>query len=215
MFVKPEMIEKESMRLIEEGMDKKRIAFYSKRELKIVKRCIHTSADFDYQYNMIFSKDVVGNAFEIFKRGAVVVCDTAMAAAGINKRVLGELNSEVRSFIADEDLAKEAAERGITRSAICIERAASLYEKSKKPVIIAVGNAPTALIKLHEMIKDGSFIPDLIIGVPVGFVNVVESKELILSDNCKCIVSAGRKGGSNIAACIVNSIMYQLKEENI
>ena len=117
-----------------------------------------------------------------------------------------------KSFIADEDVAAEALEKGVTRSAICMEKAARLSGGNKRPVILAVGNAPTALIRLHELISNQEFIPDLIIGTPVGFVNVVESKELILAGSCPYIVSRGRKGGNNIAACIINSIIYQIRE---
>lgn len=213
MFIKPELIEQESLRIIESEMDKRRLDFYSEIELKIVKRCIHTSADFDYQYNLIFSKTAVQTAFKAIKDGALIVCDTTMAAAGMNKKVLADFNSEVKSFIADEDVAAEALEKGVTRSAICMEKAARLSGGNKRPVILAVGNAPTALIRLHELISNQEFIPDLIIGTPVGFVNVVESKELILAGSCPYIVSRGRKGGSNIAACIINSIIYQIRED--
>lgn len=213
MFIKPELIEQESLRIIESEMDKRRLDFYSESELKIVKRCIHTSADFDYQYNLIFSKTAVQMAFKAIKDGALIVCDTTMAAAGMNKKVLADFNSEVKSFIADEDVAAEALEKGVTRSAICMEKAARLSGGNKRPVILAVGNAPTALIRLHELISNQEFIPDLIIGTPVGFVNVVESKELILAGSCPYIVSRGRKGGSNIAACIINSIIYQIRED--
>ncbi len=213
MFIEPELIEQESLRIIESEMDKRRLDFYSEIELKIVKRCIHTSADFDYQYNLIFSKTAVQTAFKAIKDGALIVCDTTMAAAGMNKKVLADFNSEVKSFIADEDVAAEALEKGVTRSAICMEKAARLSGGNKRPVILAVGNAPTALIRLHELISNQEFIPDLIIGTPVGFVNVVESKELILAGSCPYIVSRGRKGGSNIAACIINSIIYQIRED--
>ena len=213
MFIEPELIEQESLRIIESEMDKRRLDFYSEIELKIVKRCIHTSADFDYQYNLIFSKTAVQTAFKAIKDGALIVCDTTMAAAGMNKKVLADFNSEVKSFIADEDVAAEALEKGGTRSAICMEKAARLSGGNKRPVILAVGNAPTALIRLHELISNQEFIPDLIIGTPVGFVNVVESKELILAGSCPYIVSRGRKGGSNIAACIINSIIYQIRED--
>ena len=213
MFIKPELIEQESLRIIESEMDKRRLDFYSEIELKIVKRCIHTSADFDYQYNLIFSKTAVQTAFKAITDGALIVCDTTMAAAGMNKKVLADFNSEVKSFIADEDVAAEALEKGVTRSAICMEKAARLSGGNKRPVILAVGNAPTALIRLHELISNQEFIPDLIIGTPVGFVNVVESKELILAGSCPYIVSRGRKGGSNIAACIINSIIYQIRED--
>ena len=129
-----------------------------------------------------------------------------MAKAGINKTALGKLGGQVHCFMADEDVAQEAKSRGITRAAVCMERAAKL----EKPCVFAIGNAPTALIALKEMMDGGKLTPALIIGVPVGFVNVVESKELILGTHVPHIVARGRKGGSNVAAAICNALLYQL-----
>ena len=138
--------------------------------------------------------------------GATVVTDTTMVAAGINKRVLGSLGGEVRTFIGDADVAEEARSRGVTRSAVAMERAARL----EGPVVFAIGNAPTALARLARLISEGSMAnPALVIGVPVGFVNVVESKELMMATPVESIVAAGRKGGSNVAAAIVNALLYQ------
>ena len=152
----------------------------------------------------------MNKAFEAFKKGAVIITDTKMALAGINKTSLQGLNCEVRCFISDEDIIKEAKERGVTRACVSMERAFELSKNTDKAVILAVGNAPTALIRIYELIEQG-FDPALIIGVPVGFVNVVESKNLILETKKPHIVAKGRKGGSNIAAAIINAIMYQLK----
>lgn len=210
-LVRPEMIERESMRIIEGEMDKERVDFYSEKELKVVKRCIHTSADFDYQYNTVFTKNAAERGMEAIGNKALIITDTTMAAAGINKTKLKEYGTELKCFIADEDVKKAAKERGITRSAICMEKAADIIKESKRPGIIVVGNAPTALIRLYELIKAKKIHPALIIGVPVGFVNVVESKELILQSGVPYIVARGRKGGSNIAACIVNALLYQME----
>ena len=129
-----------------------------------------------------------------------------MVASGINKRVLGRFGGTVHTFIADPAVAAEAKERSLTRSAVSMDRAAQLQE----PLVFAIGNAPTALVRLYELISSGLMTPPaLIVGVPVGFVNVVESKELIMDLDVPFIVARGRKGGSNVAAAIVNAILYQ------
>lgn len=172
----------------------------------IIKRAIHTTADFDYADNLCFSQQVVPKALQALKEGADIVTDTQMARAGINKRILAKFGGSVHCFIADEDVAMEAKERGITRSAVSMEKAAKLNRK----LIFAIGNAPTALVKLYEMIQEGSIAPEMIIGVPVGFVNVIPSKELIMQTKIPYIIAKGRKGGSNVAAAICNALLYQL-----
>lgn len=202
-FVKPADIETRSFEIITSELGNR--VLDPENEL-VIKRCIHTSADFDYADNLCFSEHAVSRTVEALKSGVSIVTDTNMAKAGINKRVLGRFGGEALNFMADPDVAAEAKERGITRSAVCMERGAAL----EKPLIYAVGNAPTALIRLYEMLEEGSMVtPALIVGVPVGFVNVVESKELILSrTDVPYIVARGRKGGSNIAACICNALLY-------
>ena len=172
----------------------------------IIKRVIHTSADFDYADNLCFSADVVAKAHEAIKNGACIVTDTQMAKAGINKKNLARYGGEVYCFIADEDVAKAAKEQGTTRSAASMDKAAALG----KPLIFAIGNAPTALVRICELIDEGKLKPELVIGVPVGFVNVVQSKEMIMQRSVPYIVARGRKGGSNVAACIVNALLYML-----
>lgn len=173
----------------------------------IVKRCIHTSADFDYAKNLIFSDGVVEKALRALKNGASIVTDTEMGRSGINKKRLAEYGGMVHCFMSQEEVIREAKERGITRAAVSMERAAGLNEK----LIFAVGNAPTALIRLYELIAMGELNPELVIAVPVGFVNVVQSKELILQlPQTPHIVARGRKGGSNIAACICNALLYMM-----
>ncbi len=172
----------------------------------IIKRVIHTSADFDYADNLCFSEDVVAKAHEAIKNGACIVTDTQMAKAGINKKNLARYGGEVYCFIADEDVAKAAKEQGTTRSAASMDKAAALG----KPLIFAIGNAPTALVRICELIDEGKLQPELVIGVPVGFVNVVQSKEMIMQRPVPYIVARGRKGGSNVAACIVNALLYML-----
>lgn len=204
-WIRPEEIERRSMEIIGEEMPE---GEWTPGELAVVKRCIHASADFDYASNLYFSSGAVERALEILKSGACLVTDTNMAAAGINKRVLAGLGGSVHCFMADEDVAREAKERGITRAAVSMERAAKLAG----PVGFVIGNAPTALIRLYDLIREGEVSPALIIAAPVGFVNVVESKERIKETNVPCIVAEGRKGGSNIAAAICNALMYQITD---
>ena len=171
----------------------------------VILRAIHTTADFDYAKTLTFSPDAVKKGVAALKSGADIVTDTTMALSGINKRVLRKFGGEVYNFIADEAVAKEAKERGITRAAVSMERAAAMG----KHLVYAIGNAPTALVRLYELWQDGQLpAPALIVGVPVGFVNVVEAKELILTTDCPYIVARGRKGGSNLAAAIVNALLY-------
>ena len=140
------------------------------------------------------------------RAGCHIVTDTQMAKAGINKTILARLGGEVHCFMSDPDVAAEAKERGITRAIVSMERAAQL----SAPCIFAIGNAPTALISRHSLMEAGKLNPALIIGVPVGFVNVVESKELIIASPVPHIVARGRKGGSNVAAAICNAMLYQI-----
>ena len=202
-FVKPADIEKRSFQIITAELGDK--VLDPENEL-VIKRVIHTSADFDYADALAFSEHATSKGVEALRGGCSVVTDTKMAAAGINKRVLGRFGGTVHNFISDPDVAAEAKERGLTRSAVCMERAAALGE----PLVYAVGNAPTALVRLYEMLQAGEMPakPALIVGVPVGFVNVVESKELICELDVPFIVARGRKGGSNVAASIVNALLY-------
>ena len=177
----------------------------------VVKRVIHTSADFEYADTLVFSPGAVDIGVEALRGGCPVVTDTKMAAAGINKRVLGRFGGEVLNFISDPDVVEEARARGLTRSAVSMERAAARHT----PLIYAVGNAPTALVRLYEMLQAQTLdpLPVLIVGVPVGFVNVVESKELIGELDVPHIVARGRKGGSNVAAAIVNALLYLASDD--
>lgn len=173
----------------------------------IVKRCIHTSADFDYAKNLVFSENVVEHACNAIKNGACIVTDTNMGKAGINKKSLSRFGGEVFCFMADDDVCQRAKEQGITRAVASMDKAAEL----NIPLIFAIGNAPTALVRLYELIREGKLKSELVIGVPVGFVNVVQAKELIMETEVPYIVARGRKGGSNIAACICNALLYRIK----
>ena len=201
--VLPAEIEKRSFEIISSEMEP--MEFGPNEEL-VVKRVIHTSADFDYAKTLCFSDCAVPKAMEAIKKGACIVTDTHMAKAGINKKILAKFGGEVLNFMADEDVAAAAKANGTTRATACIDKAAAL----DRPLIFAIGNAPTALVRLYELITDGKLRPELIIGVPVGFVNVVQSKELIMQTDVPYIVARGRKGGSNVAAAICNAILYQL-----
>ena len=201
--IKPMDIEKRSFEIITETLGDTKLD--PENEL-VIKRVIHTSADFDYVQNLVFSEHAVQKGIEALRGGCDIVTDTQMARAGINKTILAKLGGEVHCFMSDEDVAAEAKERGVTRAVVSMERAAKL----PKPCIFAIGNAPTALISLHEQMEQGILKPALVIGVPVGFVNVVESKELIIASDVPHIVARGRKGGSNVAAAICNAMLYQI-----
>lgn len=204
-FVLPEDIERKSFDIITEELKEQNIMLIPEQE-SVIKRVIHTSADFEYVHTMAFSERAIEIAKELIKGGADIVTDTNMALAGINKNVLARFGGEAHCFMADPKVVELAKQRHVTRATVSMEMAAQI----QKPVIIAVGNAPTALIQLNEMIQNNTFRPAFIIGVPVGFVNVVAAKELILKTDVPYIVNRGRKGGSNVAAAICNALLYDL-----
>ena len=199
----PMEIEKKSFSIIEEHLQGVTLP---DAERSILKRVIHTTADFDYIQNLVFSETAVSTALEALQQGADIVTDTNMALSGINKRALQKLGGIAHCFMADEEVAAIAKQKGVTRAMVSMEKACSL----PKDCIFAIGNAPTALIRLSELIAEQKIQPKLIIGVPVGFVNVIEAKELILAGTTPYIVAKGNKGGSNVAAAICNALLYQL-----
>ena len=201
--MKPMEIERRSFEIITQELGERKLD--PEFEL-VVKRVIHTTADFDYYDNLCFSEHAVLRMMDAIRAGCDVITDTTMAQSGINKKILARFGGQARCFIGDEDVAREAKERGVTRSLVSMEKAARL----NKPLIFAIGNAPTALIAIKELMDIGKLHPALIIGVPVGFVNVVESKELIIGSAVPHIVARGRKGGSNVAAAICNAMLYQI-----
>ena len=201
----PEEIEKRSFEIISQELESKGIRLPEEQAM-ITKRVIHTSADFDYVETLCYSRDAVKIAKELILNGADIVTDTNMAMAGINKKMLSHFGGEVHCFMADEEVAQEAKARGTTRATVSMEKASKLT----KPIIFAVGNAPTALIRLYEMMQEGAWKPAFVIGVPVGFVNVEATKELIMETDVPYIVNRGRKGGSNVAAAICNALLYEL-----
>lgn len=200
----PAEIEKRSFEIITSELGER---VFLPDEEQVIKRVIHTTADFDYADNLVFSEGAVQKALDALRQGACIVTDTNMGKAGINKKSLSALGGRVVCFMADEDVAEKAKREGTTRAAASMEKAASLGQDC----IFAVGNAPTALVRLYELIREGRIAPRLIIGVPVGFVNVEQSKELIMSlERTPFIVAKGRKGGSNVAAAICNALIYQI-----
>lgn len=219
--VLPGDIEKRSFEIITEELGERT---FDLLEEPIIKRCIHTSADFDYADQLYFSPGAVKIGIEAIKKGARIVTDTNMGKAGVNKTALGKFGGEVLCFMADEDVAEAAKREGTTRAVASVKKAAALKaagatgrpmeepgkrrQEEERPLILAVGNAPTALIEAYELIQKGRFAPDLVIGVPVGFVNVIPAKERIMQAGVPCIVARGRKGGSNIAAAICNALIY-------
>lgn len=202
----PSDIERRSMEIIEEELGD--VSHLSETEKLVVKRVIHATADFDYLRNMRFSRTACETALEVLKAGTVLVTDTQMALSGISKPAVKALGLTLTCFMADADVAEEAKSKGITRAAVSMEKAVRLY--GDRPSIYVIGNAPTALIQIAEYIKQGRAKPELVIGVPVGFVNVVQSKELIMQCDVPYIVTAGRKGGSTVAAAICNALLYQI-----
>ena len=200
--VAPAEIEARSMEIIGEELGDR---VFPADQLPIIKRAIHTSADFDYADNLVFSPGAVAAGIAAIKGGCTIVTDTQMAFSGVNKKVLEKFGGKAVCFMSDPDVAAEAKERGETRATVSMERAARL----EGPLVLAIGNAPTALVRACELMEEGKMAPALVIGAPVGFVNVVESKELLLTMNVPHIVARGRKGGSNIAAAICNALLYQ------
>ena len=204
----PTDIERESMATITRELAQMGVVIQEENEA-VVKRVIHTTADFEYAKNLVFTPQAVSKALSAVKDRPVIITDTNMALAGINKTALAQVGGEVHCFMADADVADMARANGTTRAAAAIDKAVALYPHA----IYVCGNASTALIRLGQVMEEKSVCPAVIIGVPVGFVNVVESKEDILAlaqeKAVPAIVARGRKGGSNVAAAICNALLYQ------
>ncbi|MEG2246880.1 MAG: cobalt-precorrin-8 methylmutase [Peptostreptococcaceae bacterium] len=204
----PMKIEERSFEIIQDIIDEIRPEYKFKNilEEKIIKRSIHTTADFEYLDILKISEDVVEKIIDALKNNATIYTDTNMALSGINKKRLEALGCEYKCLVADEETAKLAKEMATTRSMAAVEIAAR--QPGRK--IFVLGNAPTALYKVMEMIDEGKLEVDAVIGVPVGFVGAAESKDELESTNIPYIISKGRKGGSNLAAAIVNAILYSM-----
>ena len=199
----PMAIETKSFEIITEELGDKT---FPEREGKIIKRVIHTSADFEYGDITKISQDAIDSALKALKEGCKIYTDTKMAMSGINKRVLKKLNCEIYCLVDDAEVTKEAKEKGLTRSMVAMEKAV----KDEDTKIFVIGNAPTALFQLCQHIDDGEKIPALVVGVPVGFVGAAESKEELVKRNVPYITTEGRKGGSTVAAAIINAILYMI-----
>lgn len=207
-YVLPSEIERRSFEIIAQELGEREIP----EEIRpIVMRAIHTTADFDYADTLYFSPNAVQTALDAIHAGVTFVTDTNMALSGINKPALARHGCRAMCFMADPDIACAAKQNGTTRAAASVDKAARL----DGAVIYAVGNAPTALIRLCEHIEAGDFRPALVIGMPVGFVNVVQSKELLIASGIPCIAARGRKGGSNVAAAVCNALLYMADGKNL
>ncbi|MCI8341719.1 MAG: precorrin-8X methylmutase [Firmicutes bacterium] len=200
----PEDIERKSFEMIESEMTEA----IDDEKKPVVKRIIHATADFSYEKSLKFSDKAIENGIDAIKSGCSIITDTNMAKAGINKKAAGAFGCEIFCFMADNDVAEKAAKNKTTRALVSMDK--SLEVCGEK--IYAIGNAPTALIRLCELIKCKKVKPALVIGMPVGFVNVVESKRLIMELDVPFIVAEGRKGGSAVAAAAVNSLLYMAME---
>ena len=214
--IKPEDIEKKSFEILTSQIDKNRLKFYTEDELLVVKRTIHTTADFDYQYNVIFQNNAIETLKHCIQSDAMIFTDTNMALSGINKRILtGKFSITPRCLIAEPDTVEYAKKNNTTRATASVDLAYQIRDekqdlnKGKKiPIVFAVGNAPTALIRIHELLD--KYTPDFIIAAPVGFVNVIEAKQLIKQSNIPAIICDGNKGGSNVCAAIINAVLLQM-----
>ena len=205
-YVRPSEIEKRSFEIISRELKDRGIAL-DERYAPVIKRCIHTTADFDYADTLVFSKDALDVFKSLIVNGAAIVTDTNMALSGINKKELNKYGCSIHCYMADEDIANEAVKRGVTRASVSMEKAMMM----DKPVIFVIGNAPTALITLRES-YDRGYRPAFIVGVPVGFVNVEAAKELIINSDIDHVINRGRKGGSNVAAAICNALLYMMRD---
>jgi precorrin-8X/cobalt-precorrin-8 methylmutase len=200
-YTDPSEIEKRSLEIIGNeltGLREKRAETGSPSRVRdpveeaIIKWVIHTTADFDFDQNLVFTNNAAETALDLLRSGTLIITDTLMAMTGINKKTLTRYHGEVQCFMSDDDVAQAA-----------VDKAASL----DRPLIFAAGNAPTALLRLHELIQAGRIMPRLVIAVPVGFVNVEESKELFMDSPIPAIIARGRKGGSPVAAAIINALL--------
>lgn len=200
----PMDIEKRSFEIIGQEMGNHN---FDDRELSIIKRTIHTTADFEYKDLVYIREGAIDEALKVLKKGVVIYTDTKMALSGINKRALEKLGCKVVCYVSESEVAKIAKERGITRSMAAVEKA---VEDGVE--FFVFGNAPTALFRLKELIEEGKAKAKFIVGAPIGFVGAAESKEEIEKVDLPMITVRGRKGGSSVAASIVNALMYMLVE---
>lgn len=204
-------IEAASFQKIQEIIDQEHqdITFSNAFEEAILKRVVFTSADFDYLYQIKFSNDVIQRILDVLKHRGTIFTDTTMVLGGLNKKCLDQLGVSYRCLVNEPEVFKEAKEKGMTRSMAAVEYAAKL----DGPKLFVFGNAPTSIFKVLDMVEEGSLWPEAVIGVPVGFVGAAESKLALHESPLASIAALGRKGGSTIAAAIVNAILYQFIQE--
>ena len=214
----PQEIEAASMRAIAAELSARGIVVPAQERARsaVIFRAIHASADFDYATNLVFSDGVLPRALSLLReRHPVIVTDTNRALTGISKNACARLGIRLHCFMADDDVAAVSRRTGLTRAACSVDKAARLFSSesvdtpAEKPsLIFAVGNAPTALVRIRQLYDAGLLAPAFVVGVPVGFVNVVAAKELICASGIPHIVARGRKGGSAVAAAIINALLY-------
>ena len=178
-------------------------------EWKIVRRMIHTTADFEYMQMVRISNNAVAAGIKAIRNGCTVITDTNMAKTGIRKDLLAGFGSRCECLMADPQVAEQATERGVTRARVAVEKAAQIMENG----IYVVGNAPTALLHLLDMINNKAANPALVVGLPVGFVNAAESKAALVETKIPYISNVGRKGGSNVAASVINALALIAKDK--
>jgi len=198
-YGKPDEIEKRSFAIIQSELARPLDPILA----PVILRVIHTTADFEYAETLVFSEGVIERAAAALRQGVSIVSDTGMVRAGVDKTRLAAFGGDILCFMQDDDVAETARRRGVTRAKTAVDKAAAMG----KPVIFAIGNAPTALLRICELKESGQLSPELVIGVPVGFVNVIEAKEALLRSGIPCITARGRKGGSNVAAAICNALL--------
>lgn len=209
--LRPEDIEVESFRIIDAEVGPHS---WSPMEWPVVRRAIHTTADFEYARTMVFSADAMDRGTAALRKGRGLVTDTTMALAGINKRLLKRFSITPSCFVTDPGVAEEAVRMGTTRSIPAMRKGAAEPGNG----IFVIGNAPTALFELLRLVREDGLRPELVIGLPVGFVGAEESKELLIREaglsGIPFITNRGRKGGSNVAAAVVNALLIMADREN-
>ncbi len=202
----PQAIEEKSFAIIDAEVGGHR---YNAEEWPIVRRIVHTSADYDFVMNTLISEGAVASALQAITAGCGIYCDTNMVLSGVNKSRLAEFGCTISCHVADADVADQARSEGVTRSIIALRKG---VESGCR--IFLIGNAPTALYELLQLCREGKVDPALVVGVPVGFVGAAESKEALVASGLPQITCRGRKGGSTIAAAICNALLILAQEKN-
>jgi precorrin-8X/cobalt-precorrin-8 methylmutase len=198
--MRPDEIEKRSFQIIEEEAGPHQ---YSAAQWPIVRRVIHTTADFEYMQTMRFHPDAVSAGVEAIRSGQTIITDTNMARVGVRVRDLQKYGAAARCLMDDPQIQRIAEQQGTTRAAAAVDAATEAMHEG----IYVIGNAPTALLRLIERIEQGDARPALVVGLPVGFVNAAESKAALATLDTPYITNTGRKGGSNVAASVVNALI--------